>query len=185
MRDLPADLAEPLHILGETSEGWGLPPWALLALAAAAAIWWRARRRGAAAPEPAPVEVPSPPAVEPPPELAARIRDLQRRFGRGGGDPREGCHRLADLLREHLRGRLTTDDRRPVATLTAHEIADRTPDPVVARLFGMLSRFQFGRRPPRADDLERACDLALFVVGSGPPPPSVTTQEIRIRGTSA
>ncbi|MCB1057916.1 MAG: hypothetical protein KDD11_20635, partial [Acidobacteria bacterium] len=99
--DLPAGLADPLHL--------GHSPWpevfawlAVLGVLALLAWAYAGRRRRAAAPAPAPrPAAPAAPASGGDDALAARIRELHQRHATSL-EVRAGCHRLSALTREHL-----------------------------------------------------------------------------------
>lgn len=156
--DLPAGLADPLHL--------SLPvPWKLLgvlaALLVASIVWvllrrWLARRRRAprrSLPEPAPATAPG---------LAEAIDALRRRY-RKSRAYRRACHELSALMR----GSFEQSTRRGYSTLTAGEMRSEIGDTRTVRFFGFLADLQFGRREPTRNDLDGACELALEVAKPG------------------
>ena len=161
MSELPAGLAEPLHILEPSSPSYG--PWLLLALLLAW-WWWRRRRRRVVVPPPR-VTVPVAPSEPELSGLAAAIESILKRFGGPDADHREGCHQLARELRRHFH-----DGRRPFAVWTAREIVARatsaqTIEKRVARLFECLAELQFRRRPPEREELTSVLASAGRLVG--------------------
>jgi len=160
MQDLPADLADPLH-LADPYPFYGLlgALATLLLLALLTVLWWRRRRRTVAAA--------LPPAPAPPTGASSgiwkAIEDVRLRFFRSQ-DYRRGCHALAALLRAHLEG--TT--AQPLSTLTAREMPAAIGDGAVASFFELLAELQFRRRRPTLEEFRGACDLAHAVVGTKP-----------------
>ena len=69
---------------------------------------------------------------------------------------REGCHRLAALLRQ--RGEAV--ESRPMTVWTQGEIAAYLGDVPLSRVMGLLAELQFGREAPQRGDFEGVCDLA-------------------------
>lgn len=157
---LPADLAEPLHIL---------PPWSLLALLAAvltmllalALLLWRRRavRQDAAAPPPVP-PAPAPEAASPV-TLAGAIEALQRRYLKTKAF-RDGCHALAQLIKTHLAG--VTGLK--VEEMTSAEIErawldDARPGGArLGRFMTGLALQRYGRAEPRRRHFVAACEEA-------------------------
>lgn len=152
---LPGDLAEVLHILDpSTGEGF---PWRLPGLLLAALLWLWLRRRWRWEPPPPPAAPPKAPIVpsQGDSRLAAQIAEL-----RGSvlisGQFRQGCHRLAELLRQ--RGEEV--EGRPLSRWTAGEIAGYLGDSALSRVVTLLAELQFGRRVPNQSDFEGVCELA-------------------------
>ncbi len=151
---LPGDLADVLHLLEPISdERWG--GWKWLPLAAILGVWWwRQQRRVAPKPRPVtPIEVPK--RLPLGSELADKIERLRqqvlltRRY-------REGCHRLAALLRQ----RGEEAESQPMTVWTQGEITAYLGDIPLSRAMALLAELQFGRRAPGRDDFEGACELA-------------------------
>lgn len=154
MSGLPHDLADPLHIL-EPSR-WGLVLFLLASALIAAMLvwrWWQRRQRRPPVGESPPVEPPEPPG---PFEVAiGGIRDRAER----SRDYRRAIHELARLVRKQLRGVVGAGYR----FSTAREIESSLGRNPWAVLLVQASELRFGRRPPRDDDLESLCELALEV----------------------
>ena len=153
--DLPAGLGEPLHLL-TLDEGWpGGWLWALLALALA---WlyrrWRRRDGESSAHEPrSAAPTPGPPQ---PSNALARAIDTLRREVLVSADFRDGCYRLAELLRRH--GEAMAPYR--LSVLTAGEIVNRLGESGLGMVFGLLADLQFRRRDPSRDEFVDICELA-------------------------
>lgn len=152
MSDLPAGLAEPLHILDPLP--WrALALWALLILLAGAWLLYRRfRRRSTTVPPP-------PPGTPPPAADGASVSDLREHYGRLR-DYRGGCHALAS----HMRARAGEKSGRRLATLTADEIALAVKDAGVVSVFELLAELQFRRREPSSHDFYGICDLAALAL---------------------
>lgn len=150
MTNLPAPLAEPLHIL----EPW---PWRAIAVAIVAASlaiwllwrWLRARGRQAEAVRPVP-DLPSASAFA---EAVERIRERARQ----SSFFRLGCHELAQLLRDVLKVRHGAK----FAYLTARETAAGLDGDGYAELLVEVSAARFGRGVPSAKALDALCARAL------------------------
>jgi hypothetical protein len=157
---LPAGLSEPLHIL--EPEGGALWPWLLaLAVLGALILWWRSRRRVQGA-DTAPV----PPSSPRPTLVPASIRRIEaiQEEALATGAFRQGCHRLAELLRELLQGgELGTRVERS-DVLTARELRTRLGDTSFARLLLRLAELRFGVNEPDRGDLSKACIQARAAV---------------------
>lgn len=153
MNELPAGLADPLH-LPNPHPSYGLfAALAALLLLALLVVLWRRRRRKAPAAAPA--------AAGPPADtrtvIEKSIEDLRRRF-KSSQDYRRGCHSLGQLLRSHFEAK----SRHPVTTLTAREMPEKIGG-AVASFFNFLAELQFRRREPTRDEFSNACDLAHAV----------------------
>lgn len=166
--ELPAELAEPLH-LG--------PPWwseallwlvilgmlVLIVLITKLSEWWSRRARPPVSAAPAP---PAPDEAEtvptPPTGIVARIEDIRRRHV-ASTEYRRGCHRLSLVLREHLEEAPAPAGER-YTTLTAGEIRQRLGEAPWSRFFADLAQLQFGRRPPSGRDWREICDRSLSLV---------------------
>ena len=156
MNGLPADLAEPLHILEPSSSG--LSPVHLLWLLLAFLLWRFLRRRGARQPATGtPTTTPAPPPAPDLNELERAMRDIRLRSTKTG-DYRRGCHELSAYLREYHEKRRG----RPATRLTARELVD-LGEAAVGNFFSLLGDLQFGRRLPTHEDLRTAIDLARDV----------------------
>lgn len=154
---LPADLAEPLHIL-PPGEGPNPILWWLLALLALFAFsLWRRWRRMTAAPAASVV-----PAAEVEPTELERSLEAIRRRALDTGHYRQGCHELAAALREHHEKR----KGQPLTRLTAREIL-ALGETAVGNLFARLGDLQFGRRAPERSDFETIVELARAVYAPG------------------
>lgn len=165
LSDLPADLADPLHMAGPegSSSGWLLA----LALLAAALLSRRIARRRRSAP--APQRAHPAPAPSPPPAaegLEAEIQEVRSMFSTTGNF-REGCHALAEVLRRGLGRRNGVS----FATLTAREIQQALGEGALPSLFGLLADLQFRPAEPARDDFLTVCDLAADTAS--------TTDELR------
>lgn len=151
---LPGDLADVLHILEPLGDqAWGGWKW-LLPAAFLAFWWWRRQRRVPPRSRPAaPPRAPRRPS--PGSDLGDKIEDLRRqvlltrRY-------REGCHRLAALLRR--RGEEV--ESQPMTVWTQGEIGAYLGDIPLSRVMALLTELQYGRQPPLQGDFEGACDLA-------------------------
>lgn len=160
MQELPAGLADPLHLPDPYPSSGLLGALAALLLLTLLAVLWRRRRRrppAASAPPPA-VHVDAASAI------GKAIEDVRRRFS-GSRDYRHGCHALAGLLRAHFEARTT----RPLTTLTAREMPSAIGEGAVASFFELLAELQFRRRRPTHDEFRGACDLAHSLTGPGQP----------------
>ncbi len=154
MKELPADLADPLHVLAPIP--WQTLAWvALLAMLAALWILWRKLRR----------QKPTTAPPRPPPKPASRgtgiggiIDQIQQRYI--DTDPRHGCHELSAALRTHYE----QESGRRLSTSTVREIAAAIGEGAVPRLFGLLADLQFGREAPTSSDFQGACEVARDVV---------------------
>ena len=153
MRDLPAPLARPLHILEpwpwKEALGWLLAG-VVLFLLVRRWIRWR-RRRQATRSAPAPGTTP----LGGFSDKVESIRSQARESGRF----RQGCHELALLLR----GTLAPPGSGNLDTLTARETERRLGDGALTRLLVLLADLRFGRRAPDEGDLDTACQLAIAV----------------------
>lgn len=146
---LPAELAEPLHIL-VTEDGGPWWPWWLGAALFALGLAWLARKKPAVE---APAPTPMPPL--PAPLDAGFVAEIRRRFDRDG-DFRRGCHALAAGLREHL-GRERHVD---LGAKTVTEIERRVSDPEAVSVLTFVRRLQFQRFEPTRKEFYEACDRA-------------------------
>ena len=168
MTPLPAPPADPLHILQPTT---------LLALAAVAAgllamlllLWLRhhLRRRARRAAPPPPTPATAPPARQPAAGIATRIRDLEEKILASKAF-REGCHRLAMLIKTHLGQRTGID----VERMTSSEIERRFDDDGeidsrIGEFMTGLSRRRYGRAEPGRRDFVAACEEARLLLAAG------------------
>ena len=154
MKELPADLADPLHILGPIP--WQTLAWLAL-LAFLIALWWLWRKFRSQ--EPATPSPPAPPAPAPGGTgIASVIDEIQQRFV--DVDPRHGCHELSEALRSHYE----RQSGHRLSTATVGEIVSSIGDSAVSRFFKLLADLQFGRAEPSADDFNGACEVAKDVV---------------------
>lgn len=159
--DLPADLAAALSF-PDSGDGW----WRPLVLAAVVLAlllhwaWYRRRHRlrprdRRLAPPPAPADRLDDPSD---PVAAIEARHLL------AGTYRQGCHALADLLRERaawsLRGEI--DD---VSALTGRELGRRARNRAAAELMSTLGDQRFARGEPTKRDFRTACTLTRDVLG--------------------
>ncbi len=152
MRDLPAPLADPLHIL----EPWPWRQalvWSLLVLALwlLARWWWR--RRGTRRSDVEDWRS----IVLPPGSSFEGELDAIRRRANASGVYRRACHELSKLLRitlERFSGR-------SLDAYTSREIRRQLGDDEHTELLVMVSDLRFGRRAPTRGEFERACDSAL------------------------
>lgn len=179
-QDLPAGLAEPLHILEPAAEEGGclLPGLlALFVLAGFLLLWrrWRARRSASGAP------VPDAPDRSDTVGPLGRISRIRKRYLHRG-DRRQGCHELGVVVREALEreipGMVASAGpgggrawrRRPrLETLTGREIAalveGALPEEGAAvRFLPLLELQQFGRVAPDRETFAELCDLAAEAV---------------------
>jgi hypothetical protein len=157
MKQLPADLADPLHILSPIP--WQTLAWlALAALLAALWLLWRKLRRRRL-----PATAPPPANAKPPRRgtgIRATIDAIQQRYI--DVDPRDGCHQLSAALRSHYE---TVSGKR-LSTATVREILAAIGDGAVPRLFGLLADLQFDREEPTRSDFRGACEVARDVVAT-------------------
>ncbi len=157
MEELPAGLADPLHL----AQPFPFRTLAVIGLLAVLALLWMLWRRLRRRRPPAPAAAVSPPLSPPAAGIGAAITAIRGRFL--DADRRRGCHQLSETLRAHLeRG-----GRHRFSTLTAGEIAAAIGDVAVARFFDLLADLQFGRREPSRSDFDGLCDLACDVVVAG------------------
>lgn len=161
--ELPAGLAEPLHILspdGGGFEGW---LWALLALLLA---WlyrrWRKRATEPPSHEPRP-QVPAPAPLPAMSALARAIESLRYEI-LVSENFRDGCHRLADLLRRHGEGAAHYE----LSVLTAGEIVRRLGDRGLGTVFGLLADLQFRRHEPTREEFVDICEMATSAADGTP-----------------
>lgn len=160
LKDLPADLAEPLHMLGPETGGGSW--WWLGALATGLAwLFFRGRRKPAPEPEPSPVE-PTKPRRDVH-GLEAEIEELRSVFSTTG-NYRQGCHALAGALRQALAPRGSA----PFEALTVGEITREIGEGAVARVLGLLEGLQFRPGAPSHDEFIQACDVATATARSAP-----------------
>ena len=156
MTDLPAGLADPLHIL----EPW---PWRALVIGLAGgalAVWlvwrWVRGRLDRAGVESAPG-----PEVVTLSAFGEAVEGIRER-ARESSFFRLGCHELAGLLR----GRLRSRHGESFAYLTAQEAAARLRGDGCAELLVDVSTARFARRIPDAAVLDALCDRALALDNS-------------------
>lgn len=154
--ELPAGLADPLH-LPEVMAPWvfGCGCLLLLLLAVLLVLWWLSRL-GKRATKPAAAK--QPPNPRPRARSAGdRIDALAERFE---ADPRQGCHHLAALLRDHFE----TERHEPLDHLTAREISGRLGDGKMTKLLTRLADLQFGRDDPSPRSFRSLCRDARWLV---------------------
>jgi len=156
MKELPADLADPLHILHPIP--WQALTWLMLA-ALLAALWmlWR-KLRNQQKPATAPSTAAG--ARRGAPGIQGIIDAIQQRYL--DVDPRDGCHELSAALRSHYEAA----SGKPLSTSTVREIVAAIGDGSVPRLLGLLADLQFGRQEPTRSDFRGACEVARDVVSS-------------------
>lgn len=158
---LPAGLADALHLMEPLPDGWKkwLVALLLLALLIAWLVWRRRQRRSPK------IVVSPPPALpsEAPPStsLSREIRRLRRRH-RDTATRRQGCHELAELLREGLGQRWGRD----LSTRTGREIGELAKASAVAGLFTSLDVLRFAPWDPGRRAFDEAFDSAESTVGS-------------------
>lgn len=154
MKELPAGLADPLHLSYPI-------PWKLvfgLALLLLAGILFALLRAWLRRPRP-PRATHQPAAAQPRLSgLADAISGLRQRH-RDSVAFRHACHELSTLLRRHYEGATG----REYSTLTAGEIRRAVGETAGSRFFSVLADLQFKRSAPTRNDFEGACDLALDV----------------------
>lgn len=159
--ELPAGLAEPLHILEPTWQK--AVAFILLALSLALTLWLLRRwRRRAAAPAEAPPQPPSPSApARAPSGIDGAVRALRDEYRTRR---REGCHELSVLLRAHFERRAgSRRSRRSFATLTAREVGRLLGKEAVREHLLQLSDLQFRRHEPSEREFDRICDRSVEV----------------------
>ncbi len=155
--ELPAGLADPLH-LPKAVAPWmvGCGCLVLLLLAVLLVLWglYRLGKRVKAKPR----------AAKPPPPpraraggIGSRIEALAEEFT---ADPRQGCHQLAAMLRDHFEA----DRRERLDHLTAREIGSRLGDGKIAKLLLQLAGLQFGRDEPSPRAFRGICRDARWLV---------------------
>lgn len=157
-RPLPAGPAPPLHY-DPAGGGWWTALLALAVLLALALLlrwWWRRRAGARAVPESAPPRATRSgmTALE---KFLLHLSEIRRetidsrRF-------RDGCHRLALALRDHLA--LTAPGAgagtAPFDTLTAREIRQRLGRSAATEVLVGLADLRFGEAEPERNDFERA-----------------------------
>lgn len=155
---LPAELAEPLHILA-TEDGGPWWPWILGAALFAMGLMWLATKKPPQDVPPAPPPVPPPRNINP-----GFVAEIRRRFDRNG-DFRRGCHALAAGLREHL----GQERKQDLSAKTVAEIEGSLRDRRAANVLTFVRRLQFRRIEPSRDEFYEACDRvdALSAPGDG------------------
>lgn len=152
MNELPAPLADPLHLPNPYPYGEAFLWLAALSLLVFLWRWWRrSRPRAAAAAVPGGAPAPLSPAAS---GIGKVIDEIRNRWLIR--DPRQGCHELSAALRSHYE----KASREPLSTLTAREIAAAVGDSAVAAFFELLAELQFRRRAPSGDELRGICRLA-------------------------
>ncbi len=157
MSSLPVGAADPLHILEPGPEVWPKVI-AFLLLFGALAYWlWKRKRSRSTEPE---VE-PTSPVVEPLAESEHFVDRIRKRFDREGGDFRQGCHALAEGLKQHL----ATETGKPMATLTFPEVEQEVGDLPEVPMLELLAGLQFRRVEPTRKEFHNACELTLLVSG--------------------
>lgn len=163
---LPHGWTDPLHVLEpsalDDAHSWLARALIVLALLAAW-LWWRRRARRTS-----PVESVVPAAWVSTAEVSVGFVDELRRTFDGSGRYREGCHALAEALREHLSARTPW----PLISRTAGEIAGVVRDPRIVQCFEQLTRLQYRRNPPGRRDFLAACDQAAAVASVSAPAPA-------------
>lgn len=154
MKQLPAGLADPLHLSYPI-------PWkllfglALLLLAGILFALFRAWLRRPRPPKPSQAPVT---ALPRPSGIADAIARLRQRH-RDAVAFRSACHELSTLVRRYFE----SSTGRGYSTLTAGEIRREVGETPGSRFFSFLADIQFGRGAPTRNDFEGACDLALDV----------------------
>ena len=157
MSSLPVGAADPLHILEPGPEVWPkVIAFLLLFSALAFWLWKRSRSRQT---EPAP-EAPAP-IVEPKGDIEHFVDRIRKRFDREGGDFRQGCHALAEGLKEHLA--LETGKR--LSYLTFPEVEQEVGDLPEVPMLELLAGLQFRRLEPTRKEFHNACELTRLVSG--------------------
>lgn len=152
---LPVDLEDVLHLLDpqpqDTSSTWlfGL----LASLTILAFLSWLARRRKSTAPVAQPA--PRRPKAQNASVLARHIDELRTEI-LDSGRFRQGCHRLAVLLRQ----RGETVEAKPMTRWTSGQIGGFLGDVPMSRVIALLTELQFGRNEPDQSDFEGVCELA-------------------------
>jgi len=157
-RELPLELAEPLHLLP------ALPlaelTWlaALLALAALLLLYRRWLRRRQQPESDRPIR------LKPVPDrrsIQLRVLTIGKEAFESG-EYRRACHRLAATLRDHLEATATPA---PYSALTAVEIGERLGGRMLTRVFTLLAELQFQPQEPSRTDYRAIHDLTLEALG--------------------
>ena len=160
MNQLPAGLAEPLHLVNPYPYGKALAFLAALLLLALLWAWWRRRRRSApSSPAAAPPPIPPPPPAS---TIEKAIAEIRLRYVETRRH-REGCHELAEVLRTYYEKACG----KPLSRLTVREIGTVLGDSAVTALFELLAEMQFRRRQPSSDEFSQICETATDVAKSG------------------
>lgn len=153
---LPRDVADVLHILEPTPDhdttkwlGWLV----LAGLLVLFILWLRGRSAKVIEKEPSPRPIST--ATPPSSGLAGQIDSLRAQI-LNSGEYRQGCHRLAALLRQ----RGEDVESRPMTVWTSGEIAEFLGDAPLSRVMMLLAELQFGRQVPGRSDFEGVCELA-------------------------
>lgn len=152
--ELPADLADVLHLLDSRTDDWHWLAWTLCFVSATVLLAWLGRRRRRPSSAPAARRPPSASPVAAS-GLAAKI-DRLRADVLINGQFRQGCHRLAALLRQQ--GEQV--ETQPMTRWTSGEIAQFLGDVPMSRVMGLVAELQFSRQEPLQGDFEGVCELA-------------------------
>ena len=147
--NLPAPLAEPLHLLQPSPWPDRLLWLGLSLLGALALRWWLRRRRAAARPAPAARPTTTTTTSD---RTERTVEEIRRRFD-SRGQYRRGLHALAEAIRRHLAGH-----GHPSSTWTAGDIGEHADDPALASVSERLAEVRFRRREPERRDFHALCD---------------------------
>ncbi len=153
---LPVDLADVLHLLDpqpQDPQSWTLLYGLLASLAILGLLSWLSRRKKPMAQPIRPA--PRPPKVDTASVLARHIDALRTEI-LDNGRFRQGCHRLAVLLRQ--RGEAV--EAKPMTRWTSGQIDGFLGDVPMSRVIHLLTDLQFGRKDPDQSDFEGVCELA-------------------------
>ncbi|MEM7048175.1 MAG: hypothetical protein AAF604_00885 [Acidobacteriota bacterium] len=158
MTPLPGGLGDALHLPAPVPVG-KVAAWLAVAAALAFLGWlWRRRRRRHVPSAKWPRAVPKGPS-----RLESEVTELRadtlsrQRY-------REGCHRLAGLLRDDL----DANHSPGWSALTAREIVERSPSRLALPL-QRAARLQFRRREPSRQEVKEVFDATLAQLRDDPP----------------